>query len=405
VSPIDQVLFGREYDVPDLLILGYTSLCQNPTPLSYEEGKQLGMKEVIGIYQLRYELYGLGTRLGVSSNEVLDKVRIYMSSRTLAGDTTAAGRANNLDHSDFVDKKTSTSDGPASAPSLPASNAEPDKQSAPACDGSDPQQGAPEVFPASRDRSEPRAPNPDAQAPGMGLATPSDTSDDIHGETSEDGEEDDLNNHSHRHQHPGDWWVTTETTIPSGSDDGSEPKSTSSTINDDLDCLQTPPDVPTIVEGIGVQDLFEGGEVYNTSGDSSRATSVVIPDPSEVAIQALLNSLTKRNIDSVSSEIIKRMESDSEMVIVITRVVAKKVVEEVGWQSGTCRSLCNMIISGGWNIAHSNGDCHTAHRPSSPTSTLASRRIHWRALKIHEGGAFVPICSQLGYNAARRHVQ
>ena len=376
-SPIDQVLLGRKYDAPDLLILGYTSLCQSPVPLSYEEGVRLGMKEVIGIYQLRYELYGSDSRPSVPSHEVLDKVKIYTSSR-VGGDTTGGGHGSNLNRSDIDGKKTSAPTSPAStsALSLRTSDTGADRESGPASEAPDPQQGVPEALPTSVDGSELQAPNPvfefdrdNAPALGIGFAPPSDTSDDIQGATNEDGAGDDLSSYSRAHRRhrpdPSDWEVIV---IPSGSSNhGSGTGLTSSAVNDDRHYQQTPLDVLT-VEGIGERVPFEGEQtnipepsiehpiIPNALNDNSRATSVAIPDPSDVAIQALLNGLTAENFDSVYSVVITWVNSDptgSQMFILIAQLVVKKAVEEVG-QSKICCRLCNKI--------HSNGKATTGKR-------------------------------------------
>jgi hypothetical protein len=371
-SPVDQILVGRKYDVHDLLALGYASLCQSVAPLSYEEGVQLGMRDVINIYRLRYELYGSDTRPSVPSNEVLDKVRIYMSSQA-SEDSTVDGHDSDVDHSDIDGSKISTSVSPAgsSAVALRTSDAEPNKKSALAGDSPDPQQGVLEG-------SDQQAPNPvfefdqdNTRALGIGFALPSDTTDDIDGTTSGDGA-------GHSIFDPGDWDIT-GTTIPSrGLNDASGPKSTSSAVNDNPACQQSLPDVLTWVEGIGAQVPFEGEQtsasepsiehpiIPNMLSGSSRATSVAIPDPSEAAIQALLNSLTKKKkrINLISNEIINQMKSDptgSQMIIQTTRLVVKKAVKEVG-QSKTCSRLCNAILRGDWNATNSDGNATTGEQ-------------------------------------------
>ncbi|KAM6490061.1 hypothetical protein JOM56_014473 [Amanita muscaria] len=59
-SPIDMVILGRQYGIPDILFPGYAVLCQSTVPLSCEEGLRLGMEDVVNIYRIRHELYGSG---------------------------------------------------------------------------------------------------------------------------------------------------------------------------------------------------------------------------------------------------------------------------------------------------------------------------------------------------------
>ncbi|KIL60487.1 hypothetical protein M378DRAFT_31798, partial [Amanita muscaria Koide BX008] len=54
-TPVDMVAFGRQYDIPEILLPGYATLCQSNVPLTYEEGLHLGMKDVVDIYRIRHE--------------------------------------------------------------------------------------------------------------------------------------------------------------------------------------------------------------------------------------------------------------------------------------------------------------------------------------------------------------
>ncbi|KAM6502674.1 hypothetical protein JOM56_002651, partial [Amanita muscaria] len=55
-SPVDMVVLGRQYNIPNILLLGYATLCQGTTPLSSEEGRRLGVEDVVNIYRIRHEL-------------------------------------------------------------------------------------------------------------------------------------------------------------------------------------------------------------------------------------------------------------------------------------------------------------------------------------------------------------
>ncbi|KIL60495.1 hypothetical protein M378DRAFT_919041 [Amanita muscaria Koide BX008] len=81
-SPVDMVVLGRQYDIPDILLHGYATLCQATTPLSSEEGRRLGVEDVVNLYRIRHELYGPVTT-PVSFEKVLEKVRIVLSNEDL----------------------------------------------------------------------------------------------------------------------------------------------------------------------------------------------------------------------------------------------------------------------------------------------------------------------------------
>ncbi|KIL56503.1 hypothetical protein M378DRAFT_113407 [Amanita muscaria Koide BX008] len=72
------VVLGRQYNIPNILLLGYATLCQGTTPLSSEEGRRLGVEDVVNIYRIRHELYG-SVIIPVSFEEALEKVRISLS--------------------------------------------------------------------------------------------------------------------------------------------------------------------------------------------------------------------------------------------------------------------------------------------------------------------------------------
>ncbi|KIL60498.1 hypothetical protein M378DRAFT_168102 [Amanita muscaria Koide BX008] len=77
-SPVDMVVLGRQYDIPDILLDGYVTLCRDTTPLSSEEGRRLGVEGVVNIYRIRHELYG-SVITPVSFENVLEKVQIFLS--------------------------------------------------------------------------------------------------------------------------------------------------------------------------------------------------------------------------------------------------------------------------------------------------------------------------------------
>ncbi|KIL60488.1 hypothetical protein M378DRAFT_918775 [Amanita muscaria Koide BX008] len=77
-TPVDMVAFGRQYDIPDILLPGYAILCQSNVPLTYEEGLHLGMKDVVDIYRIRHELHGSDITV-VSFEEATTKVKAFIS--------------------------------------------------------------------------------------------------------------------------------------------------------------------------------------------------------------------------------------------------------------------------------------------------------------------------------------
>ena len=79
-SPVDMVALGRQYDIPDILLPGYATLCQSNVPLTYEEGLQLGMKDVVDIYRIRHELHGSDIT-AVSFEEATTRVKAFISNK------------------------------------------------------------------------------------------------------------------------------------------------------------------------------------------------------------------------------------------------------------------------------------------------------------------------------------
>ncbi|KAI0726910.1 hypothetical protein C8Q72DRAFT_887192 [Fomitopsis betulina] len=52
-SPVDRILLGRRYDVPEWLTAAYLELCTRDDVLSYDEGMLLGMHDVILLSDIR----------------------------------------------------------------------------------------------------------------------------------------------------------------------------------------------------------------------------------------------------------------------------------------------------------------------------------------------------------------
>ena len=57
-SPVDRILLGRRYDIPEWLSTAYLELCTRDDPLSYEEGERLGMRDVILLSDIRQSVRG-----------------------------------------------------------------------------------------------------------------------------------------------------------------------------------------------------------------------------------------------------------------------------------------------------------------------------------------------------------
>ena len=57
-SPVDRILLGRCYDIPEWLSTAYLELCTRDDPLSYEEGERLGMRDVILLSDIRQSVRG-----------------------------------------------------------------------------------------------------------------------------------------------------------------------------------------------------------------------------------------------------------------------------------------------------------------------------------------------------------
>jgi hypothetical protein len=52
---IDKIKAGREFDVTEWLVDAYAEICMRDQPLSHEEGRCLGVDEVICLYKIRHE--------------------------------------------------------------------------------------------------------------------------------------------------------------------------------------------------------------------------------------------------------------------------------------------------------------------------------------------------------------
>lgn len=76
-TPIEKVILGRKYDIPELSLPAYADLCQSTVPLTEEDGKRLGLRDVIKIYCIRQELWGQEVRPSISSEDLLEKVRTH----------------------------------------------------------------------------------------------------------------------------------------------------------------------------------------------------------------------------------------------------------------------------------------------------------------------------------------
>ncbi|KDQ53631.1 hypothetical protein JAAARDRAFT_104342, partial [Jaapia argillacea MUCL 33604] len=48
-SPIDKIVLGHQYDIPEWLLDAYIAVCERPEALTKKEGERLGLDEVIKI--------------------------------------------------------------------------------------------------------------------------------------------------------------------------------------------------------------------------------------------------------------------------------------------------------------------------------------------------------------------
>ncbi|KDQ53598.1 hypothetical protein JAAARDRAFT_197399 [Jaapia argillacea MUCL 33604] len=55
-SPVDKIVVGRQYDIPEWLRDAYVAVCAPPNALTKKEGERLGLDEVIKISQLRQDV-------------------------------------------------------------------------------------------------------------------------------------------------------------------------------------------------------------------------------------------------------------------------------------------------------------------------------------------------------------
>ncbi|KZP04904.1 hypothetical protein FIBSPDRAFT_806278, partial [Athelia psychrophila] len=54
-SSIDRIVFGRLYGINEWLTSAYHAVCTRPDPLTLEEGRRLGVDDVIRINAIRQE--------------------------------------------------------------------------------------------------------------------------------------------------------------------------------------------------------------------------------------------------------------------------------------------------------------------------------------------------------------
>ncbi|KDQ53599.1 hypothetical protein JAAARDRAFT_91085, partial [Jaapia argillacea MUCL 33604] len=55
-SPVDKIVVGHQYDIPEWLQDAYIAVCERPEALTKKEGERLGLDEVIKISQLRQDV-------------------------------------------------------------------------------------------------------------------------------------------------------------------------------------------------------------------------------------------------------------------------------------------------------------------------------------------------------------
>ena len=79
-TPIEKVILGRKYNIPELCLPAYVDLCQSNVPLTEEDGERLGLRDVIKIYCIRQELWGQEVRPSISSEDLLEKIKTHFPS-------------------------------------------------------------------------------------------------------------------------------------------------------------------------------------------------------------------------------------------------------------------------------------------------------------------------------------
>lgn len=55
-SAVDKLIIGRQYDLPQWLLSAYTELCERREPLTLEEGRKLGVDDVVIISHVRHSI-------------------------------------------------------------------------------------------------------------------------------------------------------------------------------------------------------------------------------------------------------------------------------------------------------------------------------------------------------------
>ncbi|KDQ59110.1 hypothetical protein JAAARDRAFT_33840 [Jaapia argillacea MUCL 33604] len=86
-SPIDKIVLGRKYDIPDWLRDAYVAVCERREPISLEEAMRLGLEEVVKISKARHELRDRRAEFVLSRSEVKEMVdRIFWNVPAVSGD-------------------------------------------------------------------------------------------------------------------------------------------------------------------------------------------------------------------------------------------------------------------------------------------------------------------------------
>lgn len=101
-SPIDKIILGRKYNVEFWLHHAYIAVCMRPEPLTREEGRRLGVDDVIDICAIRQQR-SIGLRddrdsVSSLSNDVIDRFDLKgdLKSLGIINDMTAQNISKNV---------------------------------------------------------------------------------------------------------------------------------------------------------------------------------------------------------------------------------------------------------------------------------------------------------------------
>ncbi|TFK65793.1 hypothetical protein BDN72DRAFT_772918, partial [Pluteus cervinus] len=89
-SPVDKVVLGRTYNIPEWAIEARVLLCRREEPITLEEASRMGMEEVVNISQTRHHIRSSEIRSGLQDSTIRSLLSGEQSDEQLTGITETA---------------------------------------------------------------------------------------------------------------------------------------------------------------------------------------------------------------------------------------------------------------------------------------------------------------------------